>query len=52
MHAELAGLNHCAVPFLSRAVTNLYWHCYNVYVRHKTFSLAYLVLTEGKNEVK
>ena len=32
MRAELADLNHCAVPFLSRAATNLYWFViiYNV----------------------
>ena len=26
MREELAGLNHCAVPFLSRAVVNLCWY--------------------------
>ena len=26
MHAELANLNHCAVPFLSRAAVNLTWY--------------------------
>ena len=25
MRAKLANLNHCAVPFLSRADANLYW---------------------------
>ena len=28
MSAELASLNHCAVPFLSRAVVNLCWYYY------------------------
>ena len=26
MRAELAILNHCAVPFLSRAAVNLSWY--------------------------
>ena len=26
MHAELANLNPCAVPFLSRAAVNLSWY--------------------------
>ena len=26
MHAELANLNHCAVPFLSLATVILSWH--------------------------
>ena len=26
MHAELASLNHCAVPFISRADANLCWY--------------------------
>ena len=26
MRAELASLNHCAVPFLSRAAVNLIWY--------------------------
>ena len=26
MRAELASLNHCAVPFLSRAVVRLCWY--------------------------
>ena len=26
MREELAGLNHCAVPFLSRAAVNLSWY--------------------------
>ena len=27
MRAELAGLNDCAVPFLSRAAVNWSWYC-------------------------
>ena len=26
MRAELANINHCAVPFLSRAAVNLSWY--------------------------
>ena len=26
MRAELANLNHCAVPFLSRVAVNLSWY--------------------------
>ena len=26
MRAELASLNHCAVPFLSRTAVNLSWY--------------------------
>ena len=29
MHAELASLNHCAVPYLSRAGVNFYWYYYS-----------------------
>ena len=28
MLTELANLNHCAVPFLRRAATNMCWYCY------------------------
>ena len=31
MRAELARLNHCAVPFLSRAAVNLCWYYYTIY---------------------
>ena len=27
MRAEIANLNHCAVPFLSRAAVNFRWYC-------------------------
>ena len=30
MRAELANLNHCAVPFLSRANVNLSWYDSNL----------------------
>ena len=33
MRAELASLNHCAVPFLSRAAVNLSW--YDITYAHK-----------------
>ena len=28
MRAELGGLNHCAVPVLSRAAANMCWYYY------------------------
>ena len=28
LRGKLANLNHCAVPFLSRAAVNLYWYDY------------------------
>ena len=31
MREELSGLNHCAVPFLSRAVADLCWYYYIAY---------------------
>ena len=31
MCAKLANLNHCAVPFLSRAGANLCWYYYTLY---------------------
>ena len=33
MRAELANLDHCAVPFLSRAAVNLCWYFYTVGLR-------------------
>ena len=36
MRAKLANLNHCAVPFLSRAVVSLCWCFYTLYVVHGT----------------
>ena len=32
MRAELASLNPCAVPFLSRAAVNLSWYDYTPYL--------------------
>ena len=32
MHPELTGLNHCAVPFLSRAAVNLCMYYYTLYI--------------------
>ena len=32
MHAELASLTPCAVPFLSRAAVNLCWYDYTMYI--------------------
>ena len=31
MRAKLASLNHCAVPYLSRAVVNLSWYNCTLY---------------------
>ena len=35
MRAKLANLNNCTVPFLSRAVVNLYCDYYNIYCNVK-----------------
>ena len=32
MRAELVNLNHCAVPFLSRAAVNLSWYDSTLYI--------------------
>ena len=32
MHSNLANLNHCAVPFLSRTAVNLCWRYYTIYI--------------------
>ena len=37
MRAELANLNHCAVPFLSRAAVNLSWFDSILYFLHGAF---------------
>ena len=42
MRAEVSNLNHCAVPFLSRAAVNLNWYDYNEY-----FVLIYRLLVLG-----
>ena len=34
MLAELTNLNHCAVPFLSRAAVNLWWYDYTPNSNH------------------
>ena len=31
MRAEVANLNHCAEPFLSRAAANMCWYYYKYY---------------------
>ena len=44
MRAELASLNHCAVPFLSRAAVNLIWYdstC--TYVQKLPYKYKYLI---------
>ena len=40
MRAELASLNHCAVPFLSRAAVNLSWYDY-IYETYSSFLIVY-----------
>ena len=40
MRAKLANLNHCAVPFLSRAVVNLSWYDRTLY----TYTIHYCLL--------
>ena len=39
MRSELAILNHCAVPFLSRAATNLCWYYIIDYVQKRSLVL-------------
>ena len=39
MRAGSTNLNHCAVPFLSRAVANLYWY-------YTKFSVIYITLQQ------
>ena len=42
IRAELANLNHCAVPFLSRAAVNLSWYDSNKYRNISAFLLFFL----------
>ena len=49
--AELANINHCAVPFLSRAAVKLYWYCYTyleigILTKYANYSLPCRLLTE------
>ena len=47
MRAELANANHCALPFLSRAVANLCWYYYTsgkIRNRHTTTKFRYCFL--------
>ena len=32
MRTEIAALNHCAVPILSRVDVNLYWYCSTILI--------------------
>ena len=52
MRAELANLNPCAVPFLSRATVNLCWFCC-IYISIKNGFKAILVVkvTVTQNKV-
>ena len=38
MRAELANLNHCAVPFLSRATVSLCWYYYIIRAKWSSWS--------------
>ena len=40
MRAELANLDHCAVPFLSRATVNLCWYYYTIEIRSLLIKVA------------
>ena len=39
MRAELANLDDCAVPFLSRAAVNLCWYYYILYSFHQNYTV-------------
>ena len=47
MRAELANLNHCAVPFLNRAAVNLCWYYdttrIRTHVTHYSSCLTYFI---------
>ena len=53
MRSELANLNHCAVPFLSRAAVNLSWFNYSrvayIYVRSRAKYLKFRTTTSKIN---
>ena len=44
MSASLANLNHCAVPFLSRAAVNLCWYYYIFYNKQNVDHIVLLYL--------
>ena len=44
MRAKLANLNHCAVPFLSRAAVNLSWYDITVFYTYYNGYLFLMVL--------
>ena len=51
MRAELANLNHCAVPFLRRAAANLSWYDSTATVRDMLFLTILLTkTTAAQNE--
>ena len=58
MRAKLANLNHCAVPFLSRAAANLCWYyCIIYYILLHGFRLKFISFTtcmklEGEGEMR
>ena len=43
MRVKLAILNHCAVPFLSRAAANLCWYYYTMYTIYVKFDLKFVL---------
>ena len=57
MRAELANLNHCAVPFLSRTVVNLYGYYITIVelrkIVHRGIDTSkHLLLKSIRNELK
>ena len=54
MRADLASLNHCAVPFLSRAGANLCWYHYitKIYMYLEILLLTKTTVTQNQNEVE
>ena len=48
MRVQLANLNHCAVPFLSRAVANLSWYDYSTKLRDtRNYAVIFLRFTDN-----
>ena len=58
MRAELANLNHCAVPFLSRGAPNLCWYNTITYLQYKiwhgvtVYNIEYLNQNAGSISAK
>ena len=58
MRAELANLNHCAVPFLSRAAVNLCWYYITysfIVIKTETYTLGSVLagsVRQKKSEIR